>query len=89
MDVEVPDGDPYLKQGGGREMCFGMLTLIKSNGLGGKKVGTSIFLTKERSSVPHVTRGGRGALKSTQLGLSEDINLVGGGCAIRRTNLQY
>ena len=86
MDVKILDSDPYLKWGGGWETCFGMLTLVKSDGLEGIRVGTSIFPTRERSSVPHVTRGGRGAPKPMQLGISEDIYVVGGGSVFMRTN---
>lgn len=63
MDVEVSNIDPYLKWGGGWEKCFGMFTPIISDGLGGTRVGASMFLTRERSIVRHVTRGGRSAPK--------------------------
>lgn len=84
--MKVLDSDPYLKQVGGWETCFGMFTLVKSDGLGGTRVGTSTFLARERYRVLHVTRGGRGAPKPTQLGLSEGIYVVGGGRVFMRTN---
>ena len=84
--MKVPDSDPYLKQGGGWEMCFGMLTPIKSDNLGMIHVGNSIFLLRERSIVFHITRGGRGAPKPMQLGHNEGIDLVEGGSVIMRTN---
>ena len=71
MYVEVLNSDPYLKQSGGQEICFRMLTLVKTNGLGGTRVGTYIFLTRERSSVPHVTKGGMGSPKPMKLGFSK------------------
>lgn len=44
MDVDVPDSDVYLKWIEGCETCFSMLTLIKSDGLGGTRGGTAYSL---------------------------------------------
>lgn len=63
-----------------------MFIPIKRDGLEGTKVGTSIFLTRERYSVSHVTRGGKGSHNPEKLYLSEGIDLVGGGSASMRTN---
>ena len=82
MDVEVLNSDPYLKWGGGWKTRFGMLTPVKSDGLRGTRAGASTFLSRNRSIVPYVTRGGRGASKPMQLGLSEGIYLVEGGVSL-------
>ena len=86
MDAEVLNNDPYLKWGGGWKMCFGMLNPVKSEILRGTRVGTSTFLSRKRSVVPYITRGGRGAPKPLQLGLSEGIYLVVVGSVVMRTN---
>lgn len=86
MDVKVLDSDPYLKHGGGWKTCFGMLSLVKSDILRGTRVGNSTFLSKNRSIILYVTRGGRGFPNPMQLDLNEGINLVERGSVIMKTN---